>query len=726
MHEAYLKNAGVTFTDTVGATAASYTTPATVAGDDGARFRARVTCGVTTQVSSAATLTVTAAPPTSVSLSPLPSGLTTAARMGRTWRAAREPSGSYLFFDDGFGLRRLSADGTRITTLSGVASTVAEAVDGPAATAKFGSPAGIAVDAAGNAYLADQLTLTIRKLATDGTVSTIAGTAGMSGSADGTGTSARFYGFSAMAIGADGDLYVADNIASQPSVPSRIRRVTTAGVVTTYAGGAHQGYQDGAPGTALFAIPAAMAVDTGNNVYLADNFRIRRIVRSGSTAGSVETVAGDGTANYVDGIGTAAGGLGTTSRMAVHGSTLYVGAADGRMRTVDLGTKAVATFAGAPNTGQFLVLDGTGSAATFDASTSFGAYVANPDGTLFVADTFRLRAVTPAGAVRTIGFARNVTTPSGSTPPDGVITDQALFELGDGSSYLDARVASSGDSNAYVLDSYEWLRRVTSAGAVSAVTGLPGGFTCTANGSGTLAQFVNVAAMTRDASGTIYIVDGNGGSVIRKVAAGGVVSSLAGACAATGAVDGPGTSARFAAPRGIAADGAGNVYVADTGNHAIRRIDASGNVTTWAGALGQSGSTDGPVASARFNQPAGLALASDGTLYVTELAGGRIRRITTGGTVSTVATVAGVGAAATLDTDGALYFYVDVGPMNATGVYVLPSGSQNPVQLIPGTSTTNDLGANPQRIGRVADMAILASKRLVLVAGGQLLQTPLP
>lgn len=718
-------NGGGTFTDVASATSASYTTPLLVAGDNGAQFRARVTCGSTTQTSDAATLTVTTSNGGTVALAPMAAGLSAPAHIGQAYRAAREPSGSYLFWDT-FGLRRLSSDGKRITTLVGVASTVAEALDGPAATAKLGFPADIVVDGNGNAYLADVLTRTIRKVATDGTVSTIAGSPGVPGTADGTGSAARFLGFSAMAIGADGDLYVADNIGEQPTVSSRIRRVTTAGVVTTYAGGDHQGFQDGSPASALFANPAAMAVSASNDVYVADNLRIRRIVRSGNTAGSVETFAGNGTANYADGVGTAAGGLGTSSRMAVVGSTLYVGSADGRMRTIDLNTKVVATFAGSPNTGQLLVLDGTGTAATFDASSTIGAYVANPDGSLFVADNFRLRSVTPAGVVRTIGFAREVTTLAPGGSPDGVITDQAFLELGDGSSYLNARVASSGDGNAYVLDAYAWLRKITAAGVVSAVTGIPGGFTCTADGAGTVAQFVNVTAMTRDASGTSYVADGNNGAVIRKVSAAGAVSSLAGACSATGAVNGAGASARFTLIRGIAADGAGNVYVADTGNHAIRRIDVNGNVTTYAGALGEVGSTDGPATSARFNQPAGLALAGDGTLYVTELQGGRIRKITSGGTVSTVITIAGVGAPLALDSDGALYFYVEVGAPGGSGIFVLPSGSSTATQLIPGTNGANDLGANPQKVGRVLSMAILAPKQLAVVAGGQLLRTPLP
>ncbi|MDJ0366849.1 NHL repeat-containing protein [Hymenobacter sp. H14-R3] len=157
------------------------------------------------------------------------------------------------------------------------------------------------------------------------------------------------------------------------------------------------------------------------------------------------------------------------------------------------------------------------------------------------------------------------------------------------------------------------------------------GFT---NGAGSAAQFNGPNSVAVDAQGTVYVADINN-NCIRKVTAAGVVSTLAGTGTA-GQTDGPGATAQFFLPTGIAVDAQGTVYVADTNNNCIRTISPAGVVSTLAGAAGQ-GLQDGPAATAKFWRPQGLALDQQGALYVADSNNNRIRKITAQGVVSTVA-----------------------------------------------------------------------------------------
>lgn len=155
-----------------------------------------------------------------------------------------------------------------------------------------------------------------------------------------------------------------------------------------------------------------------------------------------------------------------------------------------------------------------------------------------------------------------------------------------------------------------------------------------ANGAGSAAQFNGPNAVAVDDQGTVYVADTNN-NCVRKVTAAGVVSTLAGS-GAPGLTDGPGATAQFFQPVGIAVDAQGTVYVADTNNNCIRTISPAGVVSTWAGAADQ-GLQNGPAATARFWRPQGLALDQQGTLYVADSENERIRKITAQGVVSTLA-----------------------------------------------------------------------------------------
>ena len=171
-----------------------------------------------------------------------------------------------------------------VTTLAGLAGSQGSA-DGTGSAARFAWPIGVAVDSTGNVYVADNGNDTIRKVTPAGVVTTLAGLAGSSGSADGTGSAARFYGPSGVAVDSAGNVYVAD------TGNYTIRKVTPAGVVTTLAGLAGtEGSADGTGSAARFSYPSGVAVDSAGNVYVADtgNNTIRKV----TPAGVVTTLAG--------------------------------------------------------------------------------------------------------------------------------------------------------------------------------------------------------------------------------------------------------------------------------------------------------------------------------------------------------------------------------------------------------------------------------------------------
>lgn len=196
-----------------------------------------------------------------------------------------------LYVTDAHRIRKITAEGV-VSTFAGQGSIGSD--DGTGTEAKFHNPIGIAVNAGGTVFVADYLNDRIRKITPAGVVTTFAGTS--QGFADGAGTAAQFYQPTGMAVSTDGTLYVADG------QNNRIRKITEDGNVSTFAGST-PGYADGMGNAAQFANPFDLAVDAAQNVYVADTFnnRIRRI----SSEGLVSTLAGSAY-GYADGIGAAA------------------------------------------------------------------------------------------------------------------------------------------------------------------------------------------------------------------------------------------------------------------------------------------------------------------------------------------------------------------------------------------------------------------------------------
>ncbi|MCX6953904.1 MAG: immunoglobulin domain-containing protein [Verrucomicrobia bacterium] len=186
--------------------------------------------------------------------------------------------------------------------------------------------------------------------------------------------------------------------------------------------------------------------------------------------------------------------------------------------------------------------------------------------------------------------------------------------------------------NAYVSDGgNQCIRRISAEGVVSTFAGLPGGQGFV-DGSGTTARFGGTGALALDAAGNLYVADG-GNFAVRKISPAGVVSTLAGGT--EGTADGTGRAARFRSISGLAVDPAGNVYVADIYGCTIRKITPAGVVTTLAGVAGQADTVDGRGAAARLAFPTGLTIDARGVLWVAESESGAIRQVTTAGEVTT-------------------------------------------------------------------------------------------
>jgi uncharacterized protein (TIGR03437 family) len=538
---------------------------------------------------------------------------------------------------------KVSASTGVISVVAGNGLSSGAGDGGLAFGASLAHPAGLAFDSAGNLYIADTANSTVRKVDTNGIITTVAGGSGQSGfSGDGgLATKALLRNASGVAVDASGNLYIADYLNS------RIRKVSAAtGIITTIAGGSTTGLTgDGGPASAAtFDQPYGITIDASGNLYIADT--VDCAIRKISTNGNIATVAGTVSCGFAGDNGPAKQAkLNGPNSVAVDASgNLYIAdTGNQRIRRVDT-NGIITTVAGSGTQG----FSGDGSLATAaNFSTPTGVAV-DASGAVYVADLDN-------GRVRRFLVGGNVDTFAGTTTT-----------VGDGGPSTRGRmigvigVAVDAAGNLYIADhTNNRVRKVTLSGTITTLAG--NGQTGYAGDRGPAASSIlnSPNSVALDSIGNLYIADSGNGRIRRVDAVTGIITTFAGTGAysysgiGTGGDGGPASAASLTYPTSVAVDGVGNVYVVNAvqsnitpGTQAVRRITTDGKIDTWAGGAsptpGFSGDNGAPR-QAVFGSTLSITAAADGTLYITDQTNNRIRKVNAAGT--TIETVVGTGQA---------------------------------------------------------------------------------
>jgi trimeric autotransporter adhesin len=470
--------------------------------------------------------------------------------------------------------------------------------DGGLATAsRLSSPEGVAIDKTGSVYIAETNNHKIRKVDATGTLSTFAGVGGAQNfSGDGGPANQASLAFpQSIAFDPLGNLYICD------TGNSRVRKVDTGGFIATVAGNGVFGFA-GDGGLAIVSTlnrPSSAVADGAGNVYIADrnNSRLRQI----DPTGTINTLV----VNAVAGLAFDASG------------NLYL--ADGSSRVFRVnGTAAMTPIAG--NDTVTFAGDG-GPALNVSLNAPFNI-VFDATGNLLISDSnnYRLRRVSTAGTITTIAGNGNYK----FTGDGGPATNANLNAPGG--------VAVDQSGNIYVVDSGNHrIRRIGPNGVITTVAGngVPGfsgdGF------SATVASLNNPRAVAVDPSGNLLIGDANNRR-IRKVGTNGIISTFAGDGGLSFAGDGlPAVFSPINTPSSVAVDVAGNVYIADSGNNRVLKVDGTGTMTTLAGNGNKDYTGDGgPANGGALNAPLGVTVDSSGDVYVADTSNNVVRKISQG------------------------------------------------------------------------------------------------
>ncbi len=554
---------------------------------------------------------------------------------------ATDSSGNF-YFGSLHSVFRVDASGT-LTRVAGTGRAGVSGDNGPAIAAQLQFPDGIVVDSAGNLFVSDKTANLIRKIS-GGNITTYAGTglAGYSGDG-GPATAAQFNGPSGLALDAAGNLYVAD------TTNSAIRKIAANGTITTVAGNGPAGYNgDGIAATAAaLNDPQGVAVDAAGNLYIADtdNHRIRQVAPNGT----ISTFAGTGIATYS---GVNLGGTGITSSsgdggpatqssvvlptdVAVDNSgNVYI--ADYGNSKIRMVSKGVITSLTGNSQGEQpldgltavsvrlngptgVAVDAAGNVYLAEGSIGSGSGLANGD--------YRIWKVSAQG-IFTAAAGNGLASFSG----DGGAAAIAQIDQPGG-------VAVDPAGNTYIADTLNHrIRKVSTTGVVTTVagTGVAG-----YSGDGQLAvnaQISGPMGVAADAFGDIFIAD-TGNNRIRKVTNTGIIYTIAGNGNAGFLGDGGlAPMAAIHAPQGVAVDAAGNIYIADTQNHRVRMATPTLIIQTIAGSGKPGYSGDGePGTNAQLNSPAAVAVSASGNVYIADRDNGRVRMVDTSGSITTVA-----------------------------------------------------------------------------------------
>jgi len=511
------------------------------------------------------------------------------------------PNGDAIVSDSYFNqVYRISGDGL-LRVMAGTGRQGAAGDNGPAIDAQLDSPGPVLVDGAGNVLIADQANGRLRRVAADGVITTVANVGSVAG----------------MTFDAGGNLYY--TLTSQHV----IRRRAADGTDTLIAGGDTAGFagDGGQASAARLAAPVGLRFDAAGNLYFADsqNHRVRRI----TPAGIISTIAGTGTAGFSgDGGPAAAATLASPNDVAVDGTgvIVIVDGSNGRIRSIDrLGV--IRTMAGGGDSNA----NGPALSATLAGIQSISLDASG--NVLFTVPTARVvRRLSSAGTVTTIAgfFLANQT---GSAP---ALSTTLLDPFG---------VAVDGARNLIVSDAADHrVLRVTPEGALTVLAG-NGVFGNTGNDGPAAAGAIGAPrAMVYDGNGNLFVASG-AGATVRRITPAGVISLITGSGPGYAGDGGPALQGRFLDVTGIGYDTtASALFIADTGNQRVRRIDAGNRLSTFAGNGTRGFAGDGgPAEAAQLAQPRNAVADRAGRVYISDTANHRVRRVGRDGIVTTIA-----------------------------------------------------------------------------------------
>ncbi|HKN23794.1 MAG TPA: hypothetical protein VJX72_03030, partial [Candidatus Acidoferrum sp.] len=528
---------------------------------------------------------------------------------------------------NGCRVREVVASTNKIQTLAGTAGA---GTPGPAPTgncgyngngiaantAKLNGPSAVVLDSTGNLFLADQGNYCVRKVATTGQITDVAGTCTVllaPGAADGDGgpaTSALFQRPVRLFVDGHENVYISD-IAD-----NRMREVVAAtGDIQTVAGTGTAGFtgEGGLATQAELDQPSGVWVDASGNIFLTDslNNRVREVTASN---GFIQTIAGDGSGDG-DGGPATSGLLDAPFGVAVDGTgNLFIAdTANSVIREVVAATGNITTVAGTFTAG----FDGDGLALNVDLNNPNGVFV-DGSGDIFIADSQN-------NAIREV-INGDLTTVVGES--DGVLTNVLNYPTA---------VFVDGSGNIFIADSGNNVIEKVAAVVVEgtpALTVVAGTGTAGFTGNGgpaTTAELNAPSGVFLDSSGNIFIADSLNNVIREVVAATGNIETVAGNGTAGFSGDaGPATSAQLDYPIGVFVDSSENIFIADSNNNAVREVlAATGNIRSVAGSSGNAGFSGdgGPAANAELNYPAGVFGDNQSNLYVADPGNSRIRKI---------------------------------------------------------------------------------------------------
>lgn len=611
-------------------------------------------------------------------------GPATSAQLNDPYGIAVDASGNVYVADVGNCRVREVTAGV-ITTAAGSGCSVSPLGDGgPATSAKLESPTGVAVDVAGNLFIAEQAGCRIREVS-GGAIATVAGNGSCGYAGDGGAATSAEIAPSGVALDTAGNLYITDDFAP---TDCRVREVSS-GTITTVVGNGTCGYGgDGGPAisASLSYMYGSPAADQSGNLYIADagNCRVREV-----SGGMITTVAGTGACTFSgDGGQATSATLSGPAGIAVsaNGDLFIADSLNCRIRQVSAGIITTAAGNGVCQS------SGDGGTATSASIFQPTGVAVDGSGNIFVADTRGCRIREISGGM--------ITTVAGDA---GAGT--CLYS-GDGGPALTAgittpyTIALDGNGNLFIVDYYNCVVREVRGGMINVVAGSG---TCGHSGDGgpaTSAELNHPYGLAVDGSGSLYITDATDCRV-REVT-GGIISTIAGTgiCGYSGD-GGPATSAMLQSPQGIAVDGSGNLFIADWANCRVRAVSA-GVITTVAGmgSCGYSGDA-GPATSAKLYGPTGVAVDANGNLYVSTDVDGRVR------VVDPVASVA-----SPTPTADPTYCAVQRADVNGDGVVnILDLGAvaSHYDESVPPAPQRYDQGQTPDGVINILDLSQMAA-----------------